>query len=268
MNYKNKMLTILVFFVTATTHVQANQIKHIFIDINAIIKPSQTAASKIVGIINSMRYTATVGHIPCRSDFFKALKNVPAQTTQQTYNEDLLMPAILCDWLVGAQSNHAVRMAINHFLDNNHSISDIEKTIFKNISSMMLSPSVFIETQYLVKDFVKIIQNLKKSGYIVYIIGNWDKESEPYLKKLLNGNSLPDQRNCYFSSKAKQLKPHTEYFDKLVKHYNLKKHECLIIDVEKTHAQQARIAGFNTILLHNHSNTQLKSELARIGIRV
>lgn len=266
MNCQNKLLAIL-FFLSTSAIVEASTIKHIFIDINAIIKPSQTAASKIVGIISSIKYTAVVGHIPSRSDFFKALKDVPALTSQRTYNEDLVMPAILCDWLLGLQTNYAVRTAIFQYLETSP-ISDIEKTIFKNISSMMMSPSIFIDTQYLIKDFSKILHTLKKTGYTIYLIGNWDKESEPHLMRLLSGNLLPDARHCFFSNKAKHLKPNTEYFEELLKQYNLKKQECLIIDVEKNHAQSARNEGFTTILLHGHNSVQLKSELARVGIRV
>lgn len=267
MNYTKKTIALLFLFVTFSASAQAPAIKHIFIDINAIVQPSQTAASKIVGIINSIKYTGVVGHIPSRYDFFKALQNVPAQTTQQTYNEDLLMPAILCDWLLGLQSNQAVKSAISHYLDTT-SLSDIEKTIFKNISGMMLAPSTFIETQYVIKDFSKVFHALKKAGYTVYLVGNWDKESEPYLLKMLNTNNFPDARHCYFSNKAKNLKPNSEYFNQLIKHFNLKKNECLIVDIEKTHAQAARTAGFPTILLHSHNCAQLKSELTRVGIRV
>ena len=267
MNCKNKTIAILFFFL-ASINLEASTIKHIFIDINTIIKPSQTAASKIVGIINSMKYTAVVGNIPSKFDFFKALKNVPARTQKQTYNDDLLMPAILCDWLIGSQTNHAIRSAIFQHLENNKNLSDIEKTIFKNITSMMMTPSTFIDTQYLIKDFLKIIQTLKKAGYKIYLVGNWDKESEPYLMRLLNGNHLPDAHHCYFSYKSKQLKPNADYFDQLLKHYNLNKHECLLVEVEKIHAQSARVYGLSTILLHGHSIMQLKSELSRAGIRL
>lgn len=266
MNCKSKLIAFLLFFSLAL-NLEPTAIKHIFIDINALIKPSPTAASQIIGIINSMKYTAIVGNIPSKADFFKALKNVPALTVQQTHNENLIMPAILCDWLLGLQTNKAIRAAIYQHLDKS-SLSEIEKTIFKNITSMMMTPTTLIETQYLIKDFSKIIHGLKKAGYTVYLIGNWDKESEPFLMKLLHGNNLPDARHCYFSNKAKQLKPNADYFNQLLQHYNLSKAECLIVDIEKNHTQSTRSAGFTTILLHGHSPTQLKSELTRIGIRL
>lgn len=268
MNYTNKTLALLVFFLTSfyVDLAAANKnIKHIFIDINAIIVPSQTAASKIIGIINSMKYTAIVGAIPSRADFFKALKNVPALTHQQTYNEDLVMPPILCDWLLGLQTNHAIRAGINQYLDQS-SMQNIEKTIFKNITAMMMSPSTFIDTQYILKDITKILHTLKKAGYTIYLIGNWDKESEPHLMKLCNGHFLPDARHCYFSHKAKQLKPNADYFHQLLEHFKVAKKECLMIEVEKLHAQKARIEGFSTILLYGNSAIQLKSELIRMGI--
>ena len=137
MNCKNKTIAILFFFL-ASINLEASAIKHIFIDINTIIKPSQTAASKVVGIINSMKYTAVVGNIPSKADFFKALKNVPARTQQQTYNDDLLMPAILCDWLTASQTNYAIRAAIFQHLDHDKNLSDIEKTIFKETLTQLL----------------------------------------------------------------------------------------------------------------------------------
>ena len=271
MNCKIRFISFLLL-ISATGPLQASSIKHIFIDINALITPSTTAASKIIGIINSMKYTAVVGHIPCKFDFFRALKNVPALTDQTTYNEDIAMPGILCDWLLGLQTNNTIKSTINQYLEKSH-YSDIEKTIFKNIITMMMTPTIFIDTQHLVKDFCKILQTLKKMGYTVYLIGNWDKESEPLLMKLLQGNFLPDPKHCYFSNKAKNLKPNAQYFDQLLKHFStnsnpIAKHECLIIDVEKSHAQAARSLGFSTILLHGHSSTQLKSELSRVGIRL
>ncbi len=269
MMQKTKTLSFLFFFtLTATSQLHALPIKYIFIDINALITPSTSAASKIVGIINSMKYTATVGHIPSRSDLFKALHNIPAKTVEFTYNEDLKMPGILCDWLLGLQTNHQIKSEINAYLEHS-SMAEIEKTIFKNISFMMMTPSIFIDTQHVVKDFIKIVHTLKKMGYTVIVVGNWDKESEPLLIKLLNSNALPDAQHYYFSHKAKCLKPNPQYFEQLLKQYHIvSKQECLIIDVEKQHAQAARSLGFPVILLHGHNTSQLKSELNRIGIRL
>jgi len=266
MNLK-KVILALVFFFSQINNIDAT-IKHIFIDINALIATNTSAAAKVVGIINSMKYAAKVGHIPSKSDLFKALSNVPSESTEITWNEDLVAPTILSDWLLGLRSNSSIHYAITHYL--NHSrLSDIEKTIFKNITSMMMTPTMFIETQLVLKDVAKIISLLKKAGYKVYIIGNWDAESQPYLFKLLHGNSLPDSRSCYFSNQAKLLKPSTKYFDCLLEHFNItNKQECLIIDVEKHHVQGARNAGLNAILFHGHNPVQLKSELNRTGIRL
>lgn len=267
MNYKHIILAFLFLFTPSTITPQKIAIKHIFVDINALITTSPTAASKIIGIINSMKYTTWTGHIPTKSDFFKALKNIPSQSTQITYNDNLMMPTILSDWLLGLQSNIIIGDIINAHLEKS-TFSEIEKTIFKNIATMMMNPSIFIETQYIVKDIIKILHILKKHGYHVYIIGNWDKESESYLMKILNSNFLADARHCFFSNKAKQLKPNSEYFTELLEHFNLNKNECLCIDVEKNHAQAARKEGFSTILLHGHNSHQLKSELSRVGIKI
>lgn len=258
---------VFVCWLSMSIHLHGATIKHIFVDINTLIATSQSIASKHVGIIASMRYLASVGHIPSKVDLFKALQDVPAQTDQFTHNDNLLMPLIFSDWLMGLQSNSSIKANIYHYLEKSH-LTEVEKTIFKNISNMMLSPTIFIDTQYLIKEMVKILNHLKKAGYTVYIIGNWDKESEPYLMKLLHHHLTIDAKHCYFSNKAKQLKPQAAYFDELIHHFHLQKKDCLIIDVEKNHVQSARNLGFTTILLHGQNHQQLKSELTRIGIRL
>ena len=35
-------------------------------------------------------------------------------------------------------------------------------------------------------EMAKIIYKLKKAGYKIYLVGNWDKESEPYLMRLFD----------------------------------------------------------------------------------
>ncbi len=243
----------------------SSPIKHIFVDISAIISTSTMAAAKHVGMINSVRYGAVVGHTPTKSDFFKALGNVPAISPCQTYNDNILMPCIFSDWLLGLKTNKQIKTIIYNYLDNSD-LSHIEITIFKNITNMMMTPSALIETQCVVKDITKILFNLKKAGYKLYLIGNWDKESENLLMKLLQGYNLPQNHDCYFSSKAKKLKPDPEYFTCLCSHFKATPKECLIIDTEKHHTLAARNSGISTILLHNHNASQLKSELARIGI--
>lgn len=264
--------TLFALFLASDCISATSKIKYVFIDINALIAPSTTAASKIIGIINSMKFTALLGKIPSQADFFKALSEVPACTTQTTYHENNSMPCILCDWLLGLQTNQKIKLLIYEHLEKS-SITDIEKTIYKNITSMMMSPSIFIDTQYIIKDLSKIIHSLKKNGYNVIIIGNWDKESEPLLFKLLNGHNLPDQKHSYFSYRSEYLKPNPKYFTKLLQHFSTKSHmitpeECVIIDVEKNHAIAARSHGFHSILLHGHNASQLKSELSRINIKL
>ena len=67
------------------------------------------------------------------------------------------MPLVLSDWLLGFQSNSLIKNTIYKYLEHS-SLSDIEKTVFKNISNMMLSPTTFIGTQYLRKDIIKALR--------------------------------------------------------------------------------------------------------------
>jgi FMN phosphatase YigB (HAD superfamily) len=148
-------------------------------------------------------------------------------------------------------------------------MADIEKTIHKNIANMMLTPATFIDTQLLKKDIVKIIHKLQKHAqFSVHIIGNWDKESEPFLIKLLQSQSVADAKHCVFSNKLQQLKPHDGYYSALVDHCDVDPKDCLVIDVEKKHIQNAKNLGMTTILIQGQSSSQLKNELSRHHIQV
>lgn len=266
MNSKKNTLAILLFLsVSITTY--ASSIKHILFDVNVLIQTSTTKASNFVGVINSMKYTTMLGKIPSKADFFKALEQVPAQANQLTYYEDLIMPRILSDWFLGLESNSTILSTIFHYLDKSN-MTRVEKTIFKNVSSMMMTPSVFISTQYIVTEFSKILHKLKKLGHRIYIVGNWDKESHALLMKMMQGKGLPEKDFCYFSHESQQIKPHPLFFDRFLQKYNLKREDCVIIEIEKNHAQIERKQGFNTVLLHNSSAMQLKSKLAQVGIHV
>jgi len=257
---------ILVFIFLSMAFNLDAKIKHIFIDINLLVETSTSAARNEVGTWNGAKYLAHMGKIPCKADFFKSLKNCSANSDQYTYNEDLTMPLVLSDWLLGTQSNNVIKNTIFKYLENS-SLSDIEKTIFKNISNMMLTPTTFINTQFLRKDIVKTLHHLHKHAtQSIHLIGNWDKESEPLLIKMIVNQTDLNAKHCIFSNKLKQIKPQSDYFDELVAHCKFDPKECLVIDVEKKHIQGAKNAGMASILIKNHSSSQLKTELSRFNI--
>jgi|GEM_PF-847255 len=266
MSYKKTLLLLLI--ISSNKNYTASRIKHIFVDINAVIATSKSAASKYVGIFDSVKYSTKVGHFPAKADLFKALKKTSAKSSYEVHNENLLMPAIFSDWFLGLQTNAVIKGAIHTHLDQSK-LSNIEKTIFKNISNMMLTPANLIDTQYVLKDVVKMLHHIKKSGhYSIYLIGNWDKESQPLLMKMLqNHNWLSNPAHCFFSNKVKKIKPQSDFYTELLSHYNVDMKECLIIDVEKQHAQESKKFGISTIHLQNHNVSQLKSELAHYGIK-
>jgi len=262
---KNKLIALL--FLSLTYNLDA-KINHIFIDINLILETCTKAATKEIGLWNATKYCTYMGKSPSKAEFFKSLKNCPAQSELQTHNEDIAMPLILSDWLLGLQKNSTIKSTIFNYLDKN-SMSDIEKTIYKNIANMMLTPSIFIDTQLLKKDIVKIIHKLQKNTqYTLHIIGNWDKESEPFLIKLLQSHAVADAKHCIFSNKLKQLKPHDDYYTDLLSYCDFDPKECLLVDVEKKHIQGAKNLGMTTILIQGQSASQLKTELSKHHIQV
>ena len=131
---------------------------------------------------------------------------------------------------------------------------------------MMLTPSSLIDTQTIVKHIAEIVQSLQNQGYTVYLIGNWDKESERLLINLLENHSLRNIKT-FFSHSIKKVKPTNDYYQNLLSKFALEPESCLMIDVEHQHTHAARQAKINNIIvINNHNSADLKNQLATYSI--
>ena len=256
-----KIISFMILF--ATINLQA-EIKHIFLDIGTFVKTDTVKAAKYVGTMSSIQYIAKIGHAPNEADLFKALKPVPSKTTETTYNKNSLMPTIFSDWLLGLQKNNDIKVTVQNYLKNS-SLSKIEKTIFENISNMMMTPKDLIDTLFVMKNSVKLVKRLKQLGYTVYLVGNWDAESQPLLLQLLQ-EVMPSIDHTSFSNQTKTLKPSTQYFKGLVDHYGIELSQCLSVEVEAENKKGASNAGMKTILFDQKHFSQLKTDLSLVGV--
>ena len=114
-------------------------------------------------------------------------------------------------------------------------------------------------------EIVKLIEQLKKEKYNIYILSNNNIDVKNYLIK------LPFWKNIdgfVFSCDYKVLKPDLEIYKILFKKYNLIPEECFFIDDKKLNIEAGKILGMNGFVFKDKENgiSDLLNELNKNSI--
>lgn len=100
--------------------------------------------------------------------------------------------------------------------------------------------------QGVVPEMVELLEELKQRGYKLYIASNWASDKFEEVRHMLSFFGLFD--GGLVSGFAGVSKPHPEFFQKLLKDFNLKKEQCLFIDDVADNIDAARSFGIESIL--------------------
>lgn len=95
----------------------------------------------------------------------------------------------------------------------------------------------------------KLMQELKKEGYCLYILSNINLESANYLNERMPFFSIVD--GAVLSYEEKLVKPDPMIYHCLMKRYGVCCHECIFIDDLKENIEQAIQLGIHGIVYHN-----------------
>ncbi len=238
--------------------------KAIFFDVEAIFHTNSMRASSYIGKIDSLRYLSAVGHLPSQEDLFKQLKSIKAQSTQTTFNKNLIMPLIFSDWLASVQSNTKLKDIIQKYFTSK-SISDIEKKVLYAIVSMMLTPQHLADTQEVNGKMETLLTKLKTSKIKLFLVGNWahiaSMRSEfPHIFKLFDG--------VHVSGDLHLLKPTEEYYKTVLSKSGIAAQDALWIETESKFATAAKNYGFNVATCNPDDHSELINALRSYGLSV
>lgn len=272
MKFTHISLLSILLIACSTISTYTYDIKAIFIDIEALFETNDMKASKHVGKINSIKYLTKVGHVPSQADLFKQLKAVPATSTEVVFNQNLEMPLIFSDWLLGVQPVATLQTAITKYLASaktsavtGKNITDIEKTILENIVDMMFTPSKLAGTQQTTSQMPKIIDQLKAQGYKVYLAGNcadilaFKKEFDKVFAKL---------DGFYSSGKLHLLKPYQAFYKEVLLQTHVSAAQALWIETEDRFVKNATKFGYNVVQFNPDKPKNIHQELQKFGIKV
>jgi FMN phosphatase YigB (HAD superfamily) len=260
---KKIFLILSAFILIAFTTIYPKNITSIFFDVEAIFTTDEMKASSYVGKINSIRYITQLGHLPSQENLFKQLKGIKALSRDTTHNNNLEMPAILCDWLAQLQSNGKIKEIIQKHLSNKN-LSDIEIKVLLAVVNMMLTPQSLADVQKVRPKIDQLLKTLRQKGYKLYLVGNWAHISS--LK-----NQFSDLFN-YFSSAivsgdTHHLKPLHEYYQDVLKKTSTNSEQALWIETESKFVSRAKHYGYSVVFF-NKDYSSLITGLNNFGISV
>ncbi len=89
-----------------------------------------------------------------------------------------VLPSYMLEWLTGYRSNQEICDEVCACIKKNPDwFGPGEKQLMLNMAHGIFIADQFLSTQYVIDDTVKLIKKLKKNGYPLYILSNWDKET-------------------------------------------------------------------------------------------
>ena len=109
---------------------------------------------------------------------------------------------------------------------------------------------------------VEWIEDFKQKGYRVYILSNYSSYTYEKTREALKCTELADGR--LFSYEVKQVKPEAEFYQTLLKRYELIPEECVFIDDKQENVDGAIKEGIHGIQFQTLE--QVKEQLRELGV--
>lgn len=182
-----------------------------------------------------------------KEEFFKILHKVPAKTKEPMYIEGKLMPQIMVDWQTAALNCHTIKLAVQHQIDQETQYPQAIKNLFYAIAQLMFDPQTLASSQIPIEPMVKVAKKLKRAGYKLYALSNWDPESFKVLQKN-NPAIFKMFDGILISGDEKIGKPNLEFYSRLLKKHDLTSTQCIFIDDEPENVKAAEQLGITSIV--------------------
>lgn len=201
----------------------------------------KTAKSKVIK--DQLGMASTVGYMlrhACgpegiKKNWFQTLKDVGAKQEHNfTLHDELgnkiavkdekgtVLPDYMVEWLCGNRSNDELFCEVCEGIGTLPKLSKSDKQFMINMTRIFI-PEDFVASREVIEYTVTLIKKLKKRGYPLYVLSNWDKESFNLMRKKYpelfelfdgyfvsgcEGTAKPDKRIC---PEFEQRYPHQTY---------------------------------------------------------
>ncbi len=249
---------------------------------NVLIDPHSTAAFKMLGIKNVVRYMFSMHYFNPKTmkkmlnhklyEILNKEEIVDQLITTSTNKHEIkdqngsILPIVMCTWLEGTIPCETIKIIVSHTIDMHPEwfSCPAEQHMIKSLTHLLFTPEKLCHIMKFNANAIKFVKECKSKGHQVYVLSNWDKESfsllqqkYPHIFALFDGIVISGEHCC--------AKPNKKIYQNLIKQYNLNPKECLFIDDQLENLAVARTFGITTI--HCKKNKKLfgsKQNLVKI----
>lgn len=263
MNTKN--LVILVVIMTKFTLVfDIYPDFYLFVDLNGVlVKNSKIKAFKKLGI-------EALGNPHLKDRLFEFMNYIDEEPDNtDIYFQGKKFPTFLCEWQRGNLTCQEITDFIITCADKNRSFfkSKTEQKLIKKIAEFFL-PKKNVEVSKPSTSMINLVKKLKnkksKHKYEVFLTTNFDTQTFAEIKKAFPEIvNLFDKDKIIISGKIGYIKPEYEFYDYIVKKFNLNPNNCCLIDDTIENVEGAKKYGIKGIQYKNTS--QVMRDLKKIN---
>lgn len=109
----------------------------------------------------------------------------------------------------------------------------------------VLSPENYEKNLPVINETVELLYKLKEEGYKLYIFSNITEPTLEYLKKKVDIENLIDDVVC--SHIEHLMKPDKEFYERLIKKFNLNKKETIFFDDKLKNVEVGNSVGIKSV---------------------
>lgn len=177
------------------------------------------------------------------------------------------MPDCIVAWQQGECPHQEVRSKLLLYIEkidkNGFFSSKKEREMTQAIIEIAFDPAQISAISKPIPAMIKLAQELKGSGYLLYAIANVAQEAHAYIEK-----AYPEIIALFdgivASHQIRALKNDKKLFDHLFERYNLNPTQCVLIDKEEGTVKVAQAAGMTGIQFTQQKN--LRNMLKKQGV--
>ncbi len=242
--------------------------KAIIFDLNGVLcTTNKLRAAQIIGFDVISAYMLEHFKLPSSKELFKALEKAPAISDYPAFHNEMQLPAIMVDWKTGAQDMRDIQdVMLTHIAESK--MTPAEKNMYTQTILMMTTPTKLIATKQIIFEALSLAQTLKKLGYKLYILSNWDTESFSLFMQhfpqlfTYEGQDLFD--GIMISGKQHTAKPNKSIYQACLKKFNIDPSQAIFIDDAIENIRAADQLGITSIQCKHNNINNVKKELIKI----
>ncbi len=231
--------------------------KNIVFDLTGVLfHPSQKYLLSEIGLLKLLWYALRHRQNPFNvfHKLLDFLTQVSPPTQKDKFYKGRILPACLCQAMVGEKSFSEILQDIEHVykkLDTqNYFASKLERDMILAAARVIFNPDKIVERSLKpIKKGVTLLDAFHtkqdengERAHNLFLLSNFDNDTFPALVKRY---PLIFSRfsGMLISADVQSMKPDKEIYEKFFKRFNVKPQECYFIDDQPENVQAARILG-------------------------